>query len=384
MGSGSEPGAPGRRRARARRVAGPPPPERDDRGSGADASASPAPAGRNGRPRPVNLALQGGGSHGAFTWGVLDALLEDGRLAFEGIAGASAGAMNAAVMAAGMAGRSDDPAAGGREALASFWAAVSARACFAGGPALAGRTAGGAPAHPWALWFDLFTRLWSPYQFNPLNVDPLREVLEAHVDPARLRSPQAPRLFLCATHVRTGRARVFRNDELSVDALLASAALPRLFQAPRIDGDWYWDGGFSGNPPLFPLHEGTRTRDIVLVQINPLERDGLPDTAFEIDERASEIAFNASLMLEMRSIAFVQRLVDEGRIDSRRYKRVLMHRIADDATLAPLGAASKLDTSWPFLLRLRDAGRAAARRWLDSHFEAVGVRDSVDVAGTYL
>ncbi|HEU4620806.1 MAG TPA: patatin-like phospholipase family protein, partial [Burkholderiaceae bacterium] len=259
----------------------------------------------------VNLALQGGGSHGAFTWGVLDALLEDGRVEFEGITGASAGAMNAAVLADGMLDRPADPREGARQALHDFWRSISQQVGFLSSNNLTPRVSiFGFPEfqqsyaldrNPAFLAFDWLTRVASPYQLNPLNFNPLRDVLNEWIDFERLQTSAPFKLFVCATNVRTGRPRVFRESELTCDMLLASACLPFFFQAPEIGGEHYWDGGFSGNPPLFPLHTETVTRDIVLVAINPLIRPHLPTTATEIIDRVNELSFNSNLLLEMRA-----------------------------------------------------------------------------------
>ena len=352
------------------------------------------------RPRRVNLALQGGGSHGAFTWGVLDALLEDGQLDFEAITGASAGAMNAVVMAHGWLAHPDDPRGGARASLEDFWRAISLPVGMRGqtlgtsaapGANIFDMTGWGELAraysldrHPAMLGFDLLTRLASPYQLNPFNNNPLRDVLEQHVDFDRLRAASAIKLRICATNVRTGRARIFTETELTLEMLLASACLPLFFQAPEIDGEYYWDGGYSGNPPLFPLHNCSDSPDIILVQINPLERPGLPDAAAEIIDRLNEISFNTSLMLEMRSIEFVQRLLDDARLDPKRYKRIYMHLIEAEEEMRGFGAASKFNNAWDFLSLLRDIGRRAGQAWLQAHIGDVGKRSSVDIAKTFL
>jgi NTE family protein len=333
----------------------------------------------------IDLALQGGGSHGAFTWGALDRLLEDGTLRFAGISGTSAGALNGAVMVTGLA---RGGAEGARQALHDFWHDVaSTGTCF--DPVLLHRQRGAAT--PWDAWtapiaqaWAQWARVFSPYQFNPLGLNPLHDVLERHVDLAALRAADGPRLFVVATSVRTGRPRVFSGEALSVDALVASACLPYLFQAVEIDGEPYWDGGYSGNPALWPLIYETAEADLLLVKIQPLERRDVPRTAIEIAERAAEISFNTALIGEMRAIAFVQRLLSEQRVERGRYKDLRLHMIADEEDLASLSAQSKLDTGWPFLQRLRDWGRAAADRWLAAHRADVGARSSVDVGRDFL
>ncbi|HRP27512.1 MAG TPA: patatin-like phospholipase family protein [Burkholderiaceae bacterium] len=328
----------------------------------------------------VDLALQGGGSHGAFTWGVLDRLLEDETLEFAGISGTSAGAINAAVMASGFA---RDGRGGARAALDAFWRDTSR----SGSPfaPLDSRAAG-----PFALdnlpgyrWINSFWQSFSPYQLNPLNLNPLKDLLRRHVDIDALRAGPM-RLFITATSVETGRARVFTHADLSLDALVASACLPHLFQAVEIDGEPYWDGGYTGNPALYPLIYDTEALDLLLVRINPLVRKGTPRRNVEIIDRLSEITFNASLIGEMRAIAFVARLMREGRLDTGRYKAMRLHMIADDADLAPLGASSKLNTTLPFLERLHGFGRHAASKWLAAHRADIGVRETLDIEGEFL
>ena len=339
-------------------------------------------------PRSIDLALQGGGSHGAFTWGVLDALLEDGSLSFSGISGTSAGALNAAVLATGLAKGGN---AGAREALRAFWRDVSrAGDCFGGlQPAtLPGWPAVGLPEWPaWAwtpqaLW-SAWARSFSPYQINPFGLDPLRDVVARHVDAAAIARAR-PALFIIATSVHTGQPRVFSGESLTLDALMASACLPHLFRAVTIDGEPYWDGGYSGNPALWPLIYETVEADLLLVKIQPLVRAATPQTALEIADRASEIGFNAALVSEMRAIAFVKRLIAEHRIDRGSYKDLRLHMIADEEELGALKAASKLDTTWPFIESLFGMGRLAAERWVKAHRASVGVGSSLDIEKMFL
>lgn len=332
---------------------------------------------RAGKAASLDLALQGGGSHGAFTWGVLDRLLQDESLAFDGVSGTSAGALNAAVLATGLAEGGRD---GARAALRAFWLDVSAAGgCFGTGLAAAPLAAFNLDANPFYQWGQQFMRLFSPYQFNPLGTNPLREVLGRHVREDALRRG-ALALFVTATAVRTGQPRVFRRDDLTLDALLASACLPQLFQAVTVDGQPYWDGGYSGNPALWPLIYETDAIDLLLVKINPLVRPDLPDTPAEIADRVNEITFNAGLLAELRAIGFVQRLVADGRLDGMPYKSLRLHQVADDAALAPLNASSKLNTERAFLERLHDLGWAAADRWLLAHRGDIGQRATLDPA----
>lgn len=339
---------------------------------------------RAGSPLLLDLALQGGGSHGAFTWGALDRLLEDEGLQFSGISGTSAGALNAAVLATGYARGGRD---GARQALADFWKEVSTSGQVFSPFSLSQAGATGNNFNfdrlPSYQWMSNFFRAFSPYEFNPLNLNPLRDVARRHVDEKALRSCEIP-LFITATSVRTGQARVFTRRELSIDALLASACLPFIFQAVQIDGEPYWDGGYTGNPAIYPLIYHTEAMDILLVKINPLSRDGTPTRAMEIIDRLSEITFNASLVSEMRAIAFVSRLVREHKLDPGHYKDLRLHMVADDDGLAPYNASSKFNTDWSFLQELFELGRKAAAHWLRHHRQDVGVRSSLDIEKVFL
>ncbi len=334
---------------------------------------------RSAQPKPINLALQGGGAHGAYTWGVLDRLLEDGRIEIEAISGTSAGAINAVVLADGLMKGGRD---GARQALADFWQAVSHHAWWSPLRRTPFDVVTGnwnLDRSPGYLFFDLFTRFVSPYQANPLNFNPLRDLVEAQVEFELIRRCNRVKLFISATSVRTGRVKVFECDDLSLDAVMASACLPFLFQAVEIDGEHYWDGGYMGNPVLSPFIYNCTSNDVVIVQINPLQRAETPRTAREILNRVNEVTFNASLMRELRAIDFVTRLLDEGSLDRNRYKRMLIHRIDAEADLEPLNASSKLNAEWPFLQHLRDIGRRAADAWLDANFDRLGTESTVDV-----
>jgi NTE family protein len=329
--------------------------------------------------KSVNIALQGGGAHGAFAWGVLDYLLEDGRLDLYGISGASAGAMNAVVLAHGV---STGGREGGRAALEGFWRRVSEAASYPGGQPFLQEapldvlSMENAPA--FAL-VELMTRLWSPYQFNPLNFNPLRSILEASVDFPRLRTCPRTHLHLTATNVRSGKIRVFGTPEVSPDVVMASACLPLVFQAVEIDGEAYWDGGFMGNPAIFPLIYDSLSRDVIVVHVNPLCRPEIPRTATEIQNRINEISFNSSLMREMRAIAFVTRLIDDGKISDHAMKRMLIHSIAADDVMQSLSVVSKMNTNWEFLTRLRDVGRERAELWLNDSFDKIGEQSTADL-----
>jgi NTE family protein len=328
-------------------------------------------------PLKVDLALQGGGSHGAFTWGVLDRLLDADWLEVEGISGTSAGAMNAAVFAHGIAvgGRE-----GARAALADFWRRVSRAATFsplqrAPIDVLTGRwTLDNSPGF---LAMDLMARLVSPYAFGASGINPLRDILEAAIDFERLASGPV-KLFITATNVRTGRGRVFRRDEITPDVLLASACLPTMFQAVEIDGEPYWDGGFSGNPTLTPLVLECESQDTFLVQINPVERPDPPRTAREIASRVNEVSFNAVLLKELRMIAVLRQVVDPGSGEGAHWAGMRMHRIHSDL-MTELGDSSKLNAEWRFLTMLRDDGRRAAEAFAAAHRADIGVRSTFDL-----
>jgi len=334
--------------------------------------------------KKVNLALQGGGAHGAFTWGVLDGLIEDGRIDIEGISGTSAGAINAVMVADGL------ERGGPREAcrrLGDFWRAVSLDGDL---PALQravmDRLFSFLPIEgsPVQAWFDALSRFWSPYDLNPLNINPLRDVVEKFVDFEALRTASGPPLFVAATNVHTGRLRIFPRDKITADVVMASACLPMLFRAVEIDGVPYWDGGYLGNPAIFPFFGSTETEDVLLVQINPVERRMTPRAQNEIMNRVNEITFNSSLLAEFRAINFVIRLIDQGLlprgIGPGQYRRINVHRIALDSVFEELTASSKLDSDFDFFERLRDGGRQAAQTFLDKHFDDIGQRSTVDLA----
>lgn len=331
-------------------------------------------------PIPVDLALQGGGAHGAFTWGVLDRLLEDERLLLDGISGTSAGAMNAVVLADGFArggGRG-----GARHALERFWRAVSELARFS--PLQ--RTPLDLMFGNWSIdyslgyqWFQLASNLVSPYQFNPANLNPLRTLLAGLVDFERVRACEELNLFISATNVRTGRARIFRRPEIGIDHVMASACLPQLFHAVEIDGEAYWDGGYMGNPALFPLVDETDAHDLIIIQVNPVTRTELPRSALEITDRLNEITFNASLIREIASIQLLKELIDEERIDRVRYTEMRLHQIGADAELLRLSISTKFNAEWEFLQYLHGVGYRAASRWLSAHVAMLGKQSTLVV-----
>lgn len=326
--------------------------------------------------KKVALALQGGGSHGAFTWGVLEGLLDDGRIQIEGISGTSAGAMNGVVLAHALEKEGPEEA---KAALESFWSSISGYGAFS--PYHSG------PFNPWgadwspnAIWFDFISQIYSPYQLNPFNINPLRNVLENSIDFEFLRHCQKIQLFISATNVRNNHLHLFTNKDMSIDVLLASACLPYLNQAVQIGQDYFWDGGFMGNPVLEPLIRRCQTPDTLIVQINPTHRENVPVTAHEIADRLNEITFNASLMREIRSYADITRLIEKGIVQDPRVQRAYFHLIGAEDEMAHWGVLSKLDTSWSFLTRLRDIGKGKAVTWLDKNFHHLGTRSTIDLA----
>jgi NTE family protein len=331
----------------------------------------------------INLALQGGGAHGAFTWGVLDHLLSDERLVIEGISGASAGAINAVMVADGLA-------RGGREEaqkrLADFWRAASSNGNLPSlQRAVVERLLSFTPLEgtPVQAWLDALSQYFSPYDTNPLNINPLRDVIERFVDFKALQAYADLQLFISATNVQTGRVRIFSRDKITADAVMASACLPLLFRAVEIDGVPYWDGGYLGNPVIFPFFGTTNTEDVLVVQINPLERKVTPTSAREIVNRINEITFNSSLIAEFRAIEFVARLIDQGKLprgmEPGQYRRINVHRIVLDRFGTHFDAVSKLSTDYDFFEMLRTAGKRAARRFLDEHFDDIGKKSTVDL-----
>jgi NTE family protein len=325
----------------------------------------------------VDFALQGGGAHGAFTWGVLDRLLEEPWLRIDGISGTSAGAMNAAVLVDGYA---ESGTEGARAALEDFWQRVSRAALLS--PLrrtpmdiLLGRWT--LDHSPVFVAMDLMARLFSPYDLSPGGANPLRDILAETVDFGRLA--QAPiKLFVTATNVRTGRGRVFRNSEITPDVLLASACLPTLFQAIEIDGESYWDGGYSGNPTITPLVRECNSKDTILVQINPVERPGLPRSARDILNRLNEVSFNAVLLKELRMIALLRQVAQPDNSESVKWADMRIHRISSEM-MVELGYSSKLNAEWQFLCMLRDEGRRAGETFLNAHHEDVGRRSTFDL-----
>ncbi len=336
--------------------------------------------------KKVNLALQGGGAHGAFVWGVLDELLEDGRLSIAAISATSAGAMNAVVVAYGMTVGGPE---GARDKLLAFWRDVSRMERLFG---LAwspfdrlAQTLGLPPEyHPSHAAIHAVTHIVPPQFLNPLNYNPLKDLLLKVVDFTRLNEAPSMHLFLNATNVRTGKIKVFETPSITVDAVLASAALPPYFQAVEIDGEHYWDGGYLGNPALFPLIYRRGSRDIVVVQVSPITRKDLPRSAADVMHRINEISFNSSLMREMRAVAFATKLIDDHELDEKKHSRMFMHWIGNDRAMTQLGAATQFHPDWDLLCRLRKQGREKAKKWLKQNVDQVGRRSTIDLAEMFL
>jgi NTE family protein len=332
----------------------------------------------------IDLALQGGGSHGAFTWGVLDRILADDRLEIDGISGTSAGAMNAVVLADGLSCGGGKP--GARQALRTFWKEVSAASRYSPlqrtplDRLLGNWTLDTSPGY---MLFDLATNLVSPYDFNPFDINPLRDMVARLVNFDRVRVCEKLEIFIAATNVRTGKARVFRRKELSVDVVMASACLPQVFRAVEIDGEAYWDGGYMGNPVLFPLIDETEANDLVIIQVNPVVREALPRTASEIMNRLNEITFNASLVKEISSILLLKKLIDEEGLNQVRYTDMRLHSISDEKELLRLSVSSKANTEWEFLEYLHGIGYNAADRWLESNFKQLGRKSTLTPSSIY-
>ncbi len=329
----------------------------------------------------VNLALQGGGSHGAFTWGVLDRILEDGRLSFDGITATSAGGVNAVVLADGLARGGRE---GARELLQTFWKKMSEVASSSIiAPSLVDQMnpTFGLEHSPGYVFVDVLSRILSPYQLNPFDINPLRDLLNGVVDFERVRTQRVVKLFLCATNVRTCKVKVFAREELAAEHVLASACLPFMMRAPEIDGEIYWDGGFMGNPAIFPVIYGCEARDVIMIHLTPTERPEMPTNSRAIINRMQEISFNSSLMREMRAIAFVTKMIDEGKLADA--KRMLIHLIEAEDVIRELSGSSKMNGTWRFLTHLFEIGRERADKWLEANFDRIGVESTVDLVAKY-
>ncbi len=334
--------------------------------------------------KSIALALQGGGSHGAFTWGVLDALLEDGRIHIEGVSGTSAGGMNGAALMQGLVKGGKVQA---REELKQFWERmhdIAAINPFHSSLLMGISNGYNLKNSPMYQAMNMMKHMFSPYEFNPLNLNPLEEFIDDFFDFSLLRDMRKAKLFLCATHLETGKLKIFKGRELSTKALLASACLPFIFQAVEIKGEHYWDGGYIGNPALFPLIYNCATRDIMVVQLTRGRRETLPKSAEEIYERHREITYNSSLVREMRVLHFISKLVDRGSITDKSIKSMRIHVIRNRDVFKDLDLSSAMNTDWGFLTHLFDAGRQTAKDWLQDHFDDLGVRTTANLEEDFI
>ncbi|MDD3020434.1 MAG: patatin-like phospholipase family protein [Alphaproteobacteria bacterium] len=357
---------------------------------------------KNRKCKKINLALQGGGAHGAFTWGVLDELLKDQCLDFEGISATSAGSMNAVVMTQGLIDGGHEQA---RETLEKFWRRVSETGSVFSPVSSSMSETLQSHLDTMSGFFPLLKKEWtegynnathfmnlmsqniSPYQFNPFNINPLKTILEELVDFEKIRATQEVQLFITATNVKTGDARIFKTPELTSEMVVASAALPNIFQAVEVDGEYFWDGGFVGNPSLWPLFYEVTSDDVLIVHVNPIIRNDLPKDAPSIENRINEITFNAVMLKELRAISFVQKLLSRDMIKDEfkgKYRDVLIHAIRAEDVMRKLELSSKYDTSWTFLKNLRDQGRKSAKKWLAENFDAVGQKSTINISQDYL
>lgn len=328
----------------------------------------------------VGIALQGGGAHGAFTWGVLDRLLEVDEIVADAMCGTSAGAVNAVVCAYGLHVGGPPKA---KELMETLWKKVANSGSFLFKPGVMDQFFGKGDIYnsPGYLWFNAMTQFMSPYNFNPFNYNPLRDILNDLVDFEELHLYNKKKLFICATNVKTNRAKIFTNKDITVDSVLASACLPFLFQAVEINGEYYWDGGYMGNPPIFPLITNTNIHDVVLIKINSININSVPTTARDIADRVNEISFNSSLINEMKLIHYRNELLRNGilKVDDKANREIFVHTISGYDALSQLSYSSKMNTSWEFLLQLKEKGREIASQWLETDFKQVGLKSTFDV-----
>jgi NTE family protein len=334
--------------------------------------------------KTINLALQGGGSHGAFAWGALDRILEDGRIVIEGIVGTSAGAMNAVVTAYGLTLGGNE---GARRSLRSFWEAVAKKGAWSiMQPSWIDRliSLGSLDYSPGWIMLDTLSRVWSPYQMNPANYHPLRDILNEQIDFDTLSRSDKVRLFVCASNVLTNRLHVFDLRDISVDAVVASGCSPSAFQAVKINGEYFWDGGYMGNPPIFPIIYNCTSTDVLLIMVNPIHIEQVPQTAQAILDRVNTLSFNSSLMREMRAINFVNRLVEGGFDDGGRLKKMRIHCVDAEDEMSNLGVSSKLNVDREFLGWLFDLGRKRADAFLRDHFDKIGKDSSTSIEQRFL
>lgn len=332
--------------------------------------------------KKINLALQGGGSHGAFTWGVLDRLLEEDSVEIDAISATSAGAMNATILAEGYR---ENGREGARDKLKKFWQAVSQ----------AGEKYSPLQKIPFEkffqtrvsdiylyTFFDTLTRIFSPYVLNPDNLHPLKKILSNLIDFQALQASEPIKLFICATNVKSGKPKIFQKAQLTPEILLASACIPNLFQAVEIDQEYYWDGGYIGNPAIYPLIYETTTTDIVVVHVNPINRPTVPKTSIEISNRINEISFNAALIREFRVMAFVNKLITEKWIKKQhahKIKKIHLHAIRNDKMMSDFSIVTKLEWEWNFFLHLYALGRQTTDSWLVENSQFLSKKSTADL-----
>jgi NTE family protein len=328
----------------------------------------------------VGIALQGGGAHGAFTWGVLDRLLEEDAIVAEAMCGTSAGAVNAVTCAYGLHIGGPKKA---KELMEQLWKKIAESGSFLFKPGIFDKAYGNGDIHnsPGFMMFNAISQFLSPYNFNPLNYNPLRDILTSLIDFEELHLYNKKKLFICATNVKTNRAKIFTNKEITVDAVLASACLPLLFQAVEIDGEYYWDGGYMGNPPISPLITNTDIHDIVLIKINSININSVPTTARDIADRVNEISFNSSLINEMKLIHYRNELIRSGVLkdDHKTNREIFVHTISGYQALSQLSQSSKMNVSWEFLSQLKEKGRQIAENWINTDYSQVGLKSTFDV-----
>jgi len=328
----------------------------------------------------VGMALQGGGAHGAFTWGVLDRLLEEDDIVAEAMCGTSAGAVNAVACAYGLHIGGPTKA---KEIMEELWKRIAMSGSFMFKPGMLDKVYGNGDIYNSAgyMWFNAISQVLSPYNFNPFNYNPLKDILNNLIDFEELHKYNKKKLFICATNVKTNRAKIFSNKDITVDAVMASACLPFLFQAVEIEGEFYWDGGYMGNPPIFPLISNTELHDILLVKINSININSVPTTARDIADRVNEISFNSSLINEMKLIHYRNELIRNGilKTDGKTNREIFVHTISGYDALSQLSYSSKMNTSWEFLIELKNKGRQIADNWLKTDFKEVGLKSTFDV-----
>lgn len=334
--------------------------------------------------KQLNLALQGGGSHGAFTWGVLDRLLEQKDLQIIGVSGTSAGAVNAACLTYGLIKGGNE---GARAVLSEFWKKNSdSQRLSLIQPSYIDKmfSKGNIDHNPFFKAFTLMTMSCSPYEWNPNHLNPLRDLLLNVIDFDAIQNDQAHKIFLTATNIRTSKVKIFDNPEVSADSVCASACLPQFFQAVEIGGELYWDGGYIGNPAMFPLFQNTHCKDLMLIQVDSINWTIAPTRIADIVNRATDISFNSSLMREMRAINFVSQIIDKGFDDNGSLVRTNIHYISPGDMLNPFNSSSKLNVSWDWLTFLRDAGRAQADAWIEANYQTIGVKSSCDIDSLFM